>query len=357
MTTTHSETWRHRLFAAGFSAIATTRADLWLRNLAMGRGVILTFHHVRPWREKPFSPNRALEITPEFLETTVAFLRHEGVKIISIDEVPDRLRSSAAGRPFAVLTFDDGYRDNIEHAWPVLKRLRAPWTVYVVKDYADGVGSLWWLELERAIEELDTIEIVIGSDEFFLPAQTTMQKNSAFHVLHRRLKRCTQEQLRKSVADLSARVGFAPNRLVEDLCATWDEIAMLVQDPHVTVGSHTLSHAILARHDDDCATNEIAESKAAIEEKLGRPIRHFAYPHGDPGSAGLREFELSRRSGYATAVTTRPGHLFPRHARQLTALPRISINGLHQNRFALRALLSGVPFMPFEFVSRERMER
>lgn len=353
MMTANMESWRHRLFATGFSAIAATRADRWMRDVTMGRGVILTFHHVRPWRERTFAPNRALEITPEFLRETVLFLRRAGFDILSMDEVPDRLRSRSNARPFAVLTFDDGYRDNLEYAWPILKDLNAPWTLYAVSDFAEGNGCLWWIELERIIEQLDKIRVHIGGEKLALPARTLPQKNEAFKILYRRLKRSTGAQLRNAVAELSQKIGLDSHSLVRELCATWDEIALLARDPGVTIGSHTFSHAILTRRNSFSAAHEIVESKPAIERKLGRPVHHFSYPHGDAASATSREFELCGRAGYTTAVTTRPGHLFARHASQLMALPRVSINGLHQSQAALRALLSGIPFMPLELFSRE----
>src|SRR3712207_6310003 len=102
---------------------------------------------------------------------------------------------------------------------------------------------------------------------------------------------------------------------------------------------------MLAKWPTPFARHEIAGSKAVVERKLGRPVRHFAYPVGDPTSAGPREFALAREAGFATAVTTRPGHLFPAHRTHLHALPRVSVNGLHQSEEALRALLSGVPFL------------
>lgn len=342
--------WRHQLFATGFSAISATRADIWLRPLAMGAGVILMFHHVRPWSGKPFAPNRFLEITPEFLAKTVTTLRKDGFDIISMDEVPDRLRSRRPAPPFAVLTFDDGYRDNIEYGWPVLKRLKAPWTMFVVNDFASGHGRLWWLELEMAIERLDRIEITLENERLVLATDTLAQKANAFDHLHRRLKAGPEEHLRAIIGDLSRQIGLDPDSLVRKLCASWDEIRMLAKDPDVTIGSHTLSHPILARHDAKFTTAEISRSKLVIESQLGRRVRHIAYPHGDRGSAGEREFELAQQSGYETAVTTRPGHIFTRHLAQPTALPRVSINGLHQNEAALRALLSGVPFIAMDLV-------
>src|ERR1044071_8707141 len=97
---------KHRLFSAGLRAIAGTRADRWLRPVAQGVGVILTFHHVRPWRERDFAPNRLLEITPEFLDRTLTILRETGFETVSLDEVPERLARDGGPR-FAALTFDD----------------------------------------------------------------------------------------------------------------------------------------------------------------------------------------------------------------------------------------------------------
>src|SRR5918998_5575217 len=98
---------RRSLFDVGFAAIAASRADRWLRPVARGRGLILTFHHVRPWRERAFAPNRLLEITPDFLDRVLTLLAEEGFEIVALDEVPRRL--VAGGPRFAALTFDDGY--------------------------------------------------------------------------------------------------------------------------------------------------------------------------------------------------------------------------------------------------------
>ena len=81
-----------------------------------------------------------------------------------------------------------------------------------------------------------------------------------------------------------------------------------------------------------------------IEQELGsRPI-HFAFPYGDPGSAGPRDFALAREAGFKTAVTTRKGMLFPAHRRHLTALPRVSLNGDYQSLTYTALYLSGAPF-------------
>src|SRR4051794_6640072 len=122
---------RHGAFSAGFRLIAATDAWRWLAPVARGAGVILTLHHVRPWRARPFAPNRLLEITPGFLDRVLSVVRETGFEIVPLDDVPERLRAPDERRPFAVLTFDDGYRDNLEHALPVLRRHDAPWTLFI----------------------------------------------------------------------------------------------------------------------------------------------------------------------------------------------------------------------------------
>src|SRR5262249_14480644 len=104
------------------------------------------------------------------------------------------------------------------------------------------------------------------------------------------------------------------------------------------------SHPILAKCDAMTARREVADCKTLLQRRLGRPVRHLAYPFGDPSAIGVRECRLAQQAGYVTAMSSRPGHVFPNHAGLLHALPRVSINGLFQNKTALRSLLSGAPF-------------
>ena len=123
----------------------------------------------------------------------------------------------------------------------------------------------------------------------------------------------------------------------------WDEIAGMAADPLVTIGAHTVSHPMLAKLTVEAARAEILDGVRAIAARLGRSPSHFSYPVGAPDAAGPREFALAAGAGFKTAVTTRPGVLFPDHVRHLTALPRISVNGEFQRLRYLDVLLSGAP--------------
>jgi peptidoglycan/xylan/chitin deacetylase (PgdA/CDA1 family) len=98
---------------------------------------------------------------------------------------------------------------------------------------------------------------------------------------------------------------------------------------------------MLGKVSEEAVRSELKMSRSAIEARLGLRPQHFAYPVGDPTSAGPREFRIAADLGFKTAVTTRPGVLFPEHAQHLTALPRISLNGEFQQMRYLSVLLSG----------------
>lgn len=329
---------KHRVIGAGLGLIAATRADRWLAPAARGVGLILAFHRVAPAAADSFAPNALLSITPEHLDRTVGLVRGLGYDVVALDALPGRL-AGAGTRPFVALTFDDGYRDNLIHAAPILARHDVPWTLFVTSDYADGVGRLWWVELEVAIAASDTLEL----DGRVLPARTPAEKEQAFAIAYRTLRGGPEPILRDTIARWCDDARIDRAALVRSLCLNWDELAELAADPRLTIGAHTLSHPMLAKTDVVVARREVIGSRRVLEARLGRPVRHFAYPVGDPGSAGPREFALAREAGYATAVTTRPGHLFPGHAAHLTALPRVSVNGLFQTEAAVRSLLSGLP--------------
>lgn len=341
--------FKHTGIDLAFRAMAALRADRWGRRLAQGVGAILMLHHVRSFAPRGFAPNRLLEITPEFLDRTLILVRAEGYDIVNMEEALFRLEQSRTSakpqRFFVTLTFDDGYRDNVETAWPIMARHRVPWTMYVTPGFADGSASLWWLEFEEAIRRLRKVSIDTGKGKFSARTDSDAEKQAAFDRLYWMLRAGPEADLRRVIAALALEAGVNGPALTRDLCLPWDTLKALTGAADITIGAHSMTHPMLAKQDIEVARAEITGSKLRLEAELGRPVNHFAYPLGDPGSAGPREFALAKEAGFASAVTTRPGHIFSQHAGHLHALPRVSLNGHHQNEAALRALLSGLPFL------------
>ena len=337
---------RDRMIGAGFAALGATGLHRLAAPYLRGLGAILMFHHVRPAVRQEVAPNGMLEITPDFLDAALTRLTGLGYRLVSLDEALADLalggRRDAA--PFAVLTFDDGYRDNLVHALPVLERHRAPFTVYVTTGFAERRGRLWWVELEEAVRRSTRIETRIDGRALSLPAVTPAEKMAAFKAVYWPLRAGPEDRLLAVVGELARAAGVDGRALVDDLCMDWSEVEALARHPLATIGAHTLTHPRLAKLDIAEMRTELGAARSILENRLGRPVVHLAYPVGDPGSAGPREFAAATAFGFASGVTTRPGLIHPGHARHPTALPRVSVNGLWQDLRHFEVLLSGAAF-------------
>jgi peptidoglycan/xylan/chitin deacetylase (PgdA/CDA1 family) len=331
--------FRNNVIRAGLGAFYLTGAHHLLRPIFAGVGAIFMLHHVRPRRDAEFQPNRHLEVAPEFLRAMLTHLRSEGIDIITMDEVHQRLIERNFSRRFAAFTLDDGYRDNRDFALPVFRQFDAPLTVYVTSDFAQGTGRLWWVALEMAIAKASSIEAEIGGAAVRLDTSTPAAKQAAFDRLHDWLRSLPGEHdVQREMARL---YGADEPAICRELCLSWDELKPFAQDPLVTIAAHTITHCNLARQNEEIASQEMAVSRTRIEEVLQRPVMHLAYPYGDKNAAGAREFALARAAGFKTAVTTRPGMVFAESAEHLTALPRVSLNGNYQDERIFPVLTSG----------------
>ena len=333
---------RNTVIRAGLEALYFSGAHYLLRPIFAGIGAIFMLHHVRPRREAEFQPNHHLEIEPEFLRAMLSHLRARGIDIVTMDEVHQRLAERNFSRRFACFTLDDGYRDNRDHALPVLREFDAPCTVYAVSDFAEGTGRLWWVALEMAIARANAIEVEIGGTATRFDTATPAAKQFAFDRLHDWLRSLPGEHdVQREISALCRRHGVDESAICRELCMSWDELKLFADDPLVTIGAHTVTHCNLAKQSEENALHELSTSRRRLEEALGRPVLHLAYPYGDRIAAGPREFALAKDAGFKTAVTTRPGMMFPESADYLTALQRVSLNGNYQDERILPVLTSG----------------
>ena len=340
---------RKHVIKTGLTLLRATRLHRLVQPLTRGLGAILMFHHVRPFAPPMpgFTPNRLLEITPEFFEAVIVKVRALGFDIVMMDEAAARIGAAAAGtgsRPFVVLSFDDGYRDNRDFALPILRRNSAPFTLFVTTGFAGHSARMWWLELEAVVRLAKSIRLRPGQPDVSLADASPATRSRIFNDLYWQLRALPEVEALDRIAALAATSGIDPLHFARSLCMGWDELAELAGEPLCTIGAHTLTHPRLAKHDASMVETEMAQSRSIIAVRLGVTPKHFAYPVGDLTSAGPREFALARKLGFTSAVTTRPGMLFAAHAAHLNALPRLSINGSFQDIDFVEVLLSGAPF-------------
>ncbi len=342
------------VFRTGLELLHYSGLSRLARPFTGGSGAIFMLHHVRPPRGRAgFAPNAGLDVTPEFLDAVIGFVKARGWRLLSLEEAAEELRGNIRQKaPFAVFTLDDGFRDNLEHAVPIFRRHACPFTVFAAPAYVDGKGELWWDALEEAIATSEVVRPGLEGLPAELPARTDEERRATWEALYWPVRGMEQHAQRKWIHRFAEAHGVDLVALCRREVMSWQELRSLAADPLCTIGAHTVHHYAVALLDTDEALAEMMESKVRLEDELGGPVRTFAYPYGDAGSAGPRDFALAEKAGFNVAVTTRKGLIYPEHADHLMALPRVSLNGFYQKIRYVDVLLSGAPFVLFNGLKR-----
>jgi len=224
------------------------------------------------------------------------------------DELMARARSSRRGRdrrPAVLITFDDGYRDYHDRAYPILKELGIPAVVFVATSFIDsgGYGLLWTEELQWAAQSTtrDRVRLPWSGEAIVLDGQESRAALGAKARQH--LKGLPDEERRAAMRALVAELGDPPPRGREML--SWDEVRATMD---LTVyGGHSHTHPILSRLDRAAAELEIATCRERIVAETGRAPRYFAYPNGKPSDFTPETQEILRRNGFEIAFATSEG--------------------------------------------------
>jgi peptidoglycan/xylan/chitin deacetylase (PgdA/CDA1 family) len=229
-------------------------------------------------------------------------------KVISLE---DLLVSLRAGRSLArrsvVLTFDDGYLDNLDFAAPILEKYGLPACIYVVVSALDGRTTPWFIRTRHAFAISNRAEWMDSRDGHSYSLASAEQRNEARRAATRRLAKLTGKQQLDYLVQIEHDLGVEP--LPSSACPmlSWDQARSLRRAGHL-IGSHTVTHPNCAYIKLFELQSEFCESKRRIEEELGVADVHFSYPspilqpHYTPES-----IEQSAQAGFRSAVTSSPG--------------------------------------------------
>jgi peptidoglycan/xylan/chitin deacetylase (PgdA/CDA1 family) len=307
------------------------------RPVYAGDGVIFTLHRIVERPEETLVPGIA--ITAQFLEDIVRLVHASGREFIALSDVPRRLADSGPRKRWACLTFDDGYRDNLTLASPMLTRAGVPYTVFLVSDWVQLAAASHAALLERFVFERDRVELTFNGNTFDLATKTLAEKMAAYRTLD--VMRWRDRTFDAAVPALLAAQGLDAHAVMRQLFLQRDDAARLASDGCSEIGSHTRRHLPLAHLSDDEARVELAESRDALGALLGTPPALIAYPFGAADQCGPREYEMARESGYSVGVTTRVGNVFRDDASHPLSLPRTGLSLLphgHRAEFITASL-------------------
>ncbi len=181
-------------------------------------GRILMLHRVVEQRSE--DANRELEVTPQFLEQTIGNYLQQGYRFVSIDEACAIIAKGRSKQPFVCLTFDDGYRDTFDLAYPLLKGHNIPFAVYVTTGFVDQTASVWWYD-QTDVMNWEQIQALDADPLCTIGAHT---------ITHPRLSTLTEDDMRNEIV-------VSKRRLEEVLVHTVDHFSY----PHGDYNEDTIT--------------------------------------------------------------------------------------------------------------------
>jgi peptidoglycan/xylan/chitin deacetylase (PgdA/CDA1 family) len=286
-----------------------------VRRVLGNRGAILIFHDVQECPRGELM--EGTDVT--FLDHALVWLKDNGWEVTSLDEGLRRLMQEDGGPRFVVLTFDDGYRDNVTRALPILELHDAPFTIFVPTGAPTRTLYSWWLGLRALFRMCDTVTIDGMDRRFECPdiASKTAALAKVTQWVHSDLRRACM------LAPTFAAAGISLSALNDTYFLDENELKELARHPLASIGAHTSSHVMLSTLEPTSVLREMSDNRSYLEQLLQRPIKHFAYPYGGKGACGEREEKIAAEVGFLSAVTTRSAPLTTAHGLRPLFLPRI----------------------------------
>ncbi len=309
----------------------------WVRGLRarlphVRRGpTILLYHRIAEPGSDPFS----LCVSPSHFS--------EHLEVLSRDYTPLRLRElslrardgSLPANAVAV-TFDDGYRDNLAHAVPLLAWFDIPATVFIASGQVGEIRGFWWDELERIVLRPlslpPALELDIGGHRHrWEPtgAHASAQRARFFQELYRLLIALPEAQRVAAQDALLDWAGAAPQAPDEDRALAPQEVAAMAAAARIELGAHSVSHPLMSRLPYAEQLGEARQSKRAVEALAGRAVESFAYPYGDFSDSSVA---AAREAGFQSACTCDLARVSAK--TDPLRLPRLEVRGGDGERFA-----------------------
>jgi peptidoglycan/xylan/chitin deacetylase (PgdA/CDA1 family) len=260
---------------------------------------ILTYHRVND-EQDPFFPSLPTDV----FERHMSYVA-QAYSVMTVEHLVERLRHGRVPRNALALTFDDGYRDNLTHAAPILARHALPATIFLATGVIGTRQLLWFDRLALAFRETrsSSVDTPWGST---LALGTTAARLDALDRSLRRFKDLPEGEFERCLDTLLQALGGADAGGLKNVMLDWDDVHALT-GLGFSIGAHSVTHPILSRVTPQRAHREIVDSRSRIQKACGAAPRAFAYPNGGPRDYTETVKRLVRDAGFTCAVTSRFG--------------------------------------------------
>jgi peptidoglycan/xylan/chitin deacetylase (PgdA/CDA1 family) len=241
-------------------------------------------------------------ISPQLFERQIASLtRH--FTLLSVEQIGEIL-ASGGELPWNVvaITFDDGYEDNYEHAFPILKKHGVSATFFLATGYIGTVQMLWFDKVLTAFRQTSATELQWEVLAVPLPLETDVQRVDAALAALTYLRGLGVAARNRAIADLFRVLSVESVEADMSKMLSWDQVREMAAAGH-SFGSHTVTHPILSRLSAEEVFTEVRDSKERIERETGKEVTAFAYPSGRRADFTDEVESILQRVGYRMALT------------------------------------------------------
>jgi peptidoglycan/xylan/chitin deacetylase (PgdA/CDA1 family) len=264
------------------------------------RLLILGWHNVESTWLFPSRPGAG----SRGLERQLRFLR----RFANVVDLRQALAALAGGRPLppraVAITFDDGYRDQLELAAPMLERLGLPATFFLVPGVLSRAVRPWWEMIAWAFTR--ATREVLAWEGSTMTLRTPAERHSALLGVAEQLKRRPGVAREAALEELTGALGPEGHPGDDQMFLDWDGARRLARG-RLTIASHTFHHGILSQEDEQAQQHDLLLSKQQLEQELDLPVDLLAYPNGRLGDYDRTTMAAASRAGYTHAITTLPG--------------------------------------------------
>ncbi|TKB46624.1 polysaccharide deacetylase family protein [Thalassotalea mangrovi] len=260
------------------------------------------YHRIGDPGETQYDPN-LFSCSAEQFEAHLKFFK-SNFDVISLDDLMTIMRNNSPIKDrLAIITFDDGYQDNFNLAYPLLKSANLPATFFIATDFIDNPLVPWWDEVAWLLKNTEINHQQLKKWQLpinWYKAPVTEQ----IRIMLRFMKQNHRLSMAEKLAILRKASGYQDNELTisESLFMNWDMLREVLSNG-ISIGSQTCSHQILSHLNEAQQEQEIVESKRRLEQQLDTVISAFAYPVGGENSYNEITTNLLRKSGYQLAFT------------------------------------------------------
>ena len=290
--------------------------------------IILCFHRITP-PSSSFFDRRLEAIAPQQFEWILSYVGAMGYRFVPLEKMHADIQESRLLRE-AVVTFDDGFRDQYENAYPVLKRWRIPATLFLITSTVDATSLLWLHKLYILLGHMDAQEAQAAVKDYVGREHAGL---SFYEAVRRVVCSPDRARMHRFIDGLAQRLGWTSEeeaRWARQVYLTSEQIRVM-RDNGVAVESHGHEHLPVDSVSPADIRRDILQSTSWIEEHLGYRARFFGYPFGFVSPVSV---QVLRELGCVGACTTE--HRPLRAGEDPFALPRVYRDGDHRARFAWR---------------------